>query len=84
MTTPQSEPAASVELIESMGNIVLAKVSERRFPGLLVQGDTLSVLLWELEEECPEAMATQTVRGWLDSYERAMARHGLQLPYSRD
>lgn len=73
----------TVELIEWMGNISLAKINTRNFPGLLVQGDTLSTLLAELEEECPDAAATETVREWLDSYEKAMALHQLKLPYAR-
>ena len=84
MTTSPSDPAMTVELIESMGNISLAKINTRKFPGLLVQGDTLSTLLVELEEECPDAVATETVRGWLESYEQAMAVHQLKLPYFRD
>ena len=83
MTTPPSEPTVTVQMIEAMGNISLTKVSSRRFPGLLVQGDTLSILLAELEEECPDASGTETVREWLNSYEHAMARHGLSLPYAR-
>ena len=77
------DTAMSIELIEWMGNIALAKISSRRFPDLLVQGDTLSILLAEPEEKCPDAAATETVRGWLNSYEKAMALHRLVLPYSR-
>lgn len=84
MNAKPSEPAVSVELIELMGNIALAKIDTRQFPGLLVQGDSLSILLAELEEECPEAAATENVRTWLDSYEKAMALHGLKLPYFRE
>lgn len=83
MNAKYSESAMSVELIEWMGNISLAKIDTRQFPGLLVQGDTLSILLAELEEECPDAAATETVRAWLDSYEKTMALHRLKLPYVR-
>lgn len=72
--------------LESMGrrgNLQLAKDGERQFPGLLIQGDTLSVLLADLEDELPDGFATQTVRDWLIAYEEMMAAANVELPYVR-
>ncbi|WP_164704447.1 DUF6959 family protein [Blastococcus litoris] len=65
------------------GNVQLVHGEGRRFPGLLVQGDTLFNLLEELESGAPDPHAVETVRSWLSAYEEMMAEHGLDLPYSR-
>lgn len=65
------------------GNLRLAHAEDRRFPGLLVQGDTLASLLEDLEEEAPNSFALLKVRDWLAAYEEMMAERGLDLPYRR-
>jgi len=65
------------------GNAGLAQLEGRRFPGFVVQGDTLAGLLNDLEEEAPESRALETVRDWLAVYEEMMAERGLDLPYRR-
>jgi len=72
-----------IEPLGRDGNVVLARPAGRKFPGLLVQGDSLYVLLTEIEEEAPESPAAATVRGWLSAYESMMADAGLELPYFR-
>lgn len=65
------------------GNIELAKDDERRFPGLLIQGDSLASLAEDLEDESPGSFAALTVRDWLLGYEEMMAEQQLPLPYRR-
>lgn len=71
----------SGEILSARGNLYLAKVAERRFPGLLVQGDTLRTLLDDLEEDAPDAPATATIRDWVRAYEEMMGEQGLPVPY---
>lgn len=73
----------AIEAIDRRGNLTLVRDEERRFPGLLIQGDTLSTLLADLEEELPDGYATQTVQEWLHAYEDMMSAAGLRLPYSK-
>jgi hypothetical protein len=73
----------SIEQLGTTDGMVMARAAGRRFPGILIQGDTLFSLLTDLEEEAPEAAACRTVRTWLDAYETLMASHGLNLPYPR-
>ena len=72
-----------VRWLAGRGNVQLAQVEGRRFPGLLVQGDTLSTLIADLEEEAPESFAHVKAQGWLRAYEEMMTEQGLDLPYSR-
>jgi hypothetical protein len=72
-----------IRALGARGNVQLAQAEERRFPGLLVQGDTLAALLDDLEDEAPDSHASATVREWLTAYEEMMAEHGLDLPYRR-
>ena len=73
----------AIEELGVLGNVRLAKAEDRAFPGLLIQGDTLSTLLDDLEEELPDGYATRTVREWLTAYEEMMSEVGIRLPYSR-
>jgi hypothetical protein len=54
--------AESIEQIGSADGMVIARAAGRRFPGVLVQGDTLFSLLSDLEEEAPGSSACQRVR----------------------
>jgi hypothetical protein len=75
--------AEGIEELGSFEGMVIARAAGRRFPGVLVQGDTLFSLLSDLEEEAPESLACQRVREWLAAYEAFMASRGLELPYFR-
>jgi hypothetical protein len=81
-STPRQVDVA-LESMERRGNLQLVKDDERKFPGLLIQGDTLSTLLDDLEEELPDGFATRTVRDWLGAYEEMMAAANVKLPYVR-
>lgn len=73
----------ALKLLGVSGNVRLVWDDERRFPGLLIQGDTLSTLLTDLEEELPDGYATQTVLDWLSAYEELMVAAGIDLPYMK-
>lgn len=85
------------ELLNTEGDYSLVSWSGRRFPGLLVQGDRLSILAETLAEARNELqngiadeayhavdMALDTVRSMLGAYERLMNDVGLNLPYSTE
>lgn len=72
------------EFLGVCGNTQLIQGDGRRFPGLLVQGDSLSCLLDDLEEELPRGHATRTVRELVAAYELMMADAGRELPYFRE
>jgi hypothetical protein len=87
---------AEVEVFSPLGNDVVIRMPGRKFPGVLVQGDSLSVLV-------RLATAAQQLSARLDDeelrditvelsellmnkllwYEDALAKHGIRLPYSR-
>jgi hypothetical protein len=75
------ERATDVERLGAAGGTVVIRDAGRRFPGLLIQGDTMQTLLQDLEEEAPDSVACQRVREWLTGYERVMSSLGLELPY---
>lgn len=72
-----------IRALGARGNLQLAHADERRFPALLVQGDSLASLVELLEEEAPDSLALGTVREWLAAYEEMMAERELDLPYRR-
>lgn len=73
----------AIRSLSRRGNVQLAHDDVRRFPGLLIQGDTLACFLEELEEEAPQSFALKTARSWLADYEAMMREVGLELPYRR-
>jgi hypothetical protein len=73
--------AEQIEQLGSSAGVVIARAAGRRFPGVLIQGDTLFSLLGSLEEEAPASQACQRLREWLTAYETFMASHDLALPY---
>ncbi len=85
----------TLEVLSGASNSVVAKASSREFPGVLVQGDSLSTLLGlarsilehtrsganeELEGEAGELVSL--LEAHVTHYERVLADHGIQLPYS--
>lgn len=55
----------AIEYFARLGSLVLARDEARRYPGLLIQGDTLRALLDELEQEAPASVAPRrSARGW--------------------
>ncbi|WP_309032564.1 DUF6959 family protein [Streptomyces alfalfae] len=70
-----------LESLARRGNLQLAQAEGRRFPGLLIQGDTLRTLLDDLEEEAPTSVAAERLADWVAAYEEMMREVGRRLPY---
>jgi uncharacterized protein DUF6959 len=81
-------------LVGRQTNLALCQLPDRRFPGLLIQGDTVKTLA-ELVGELAAAYAnadhegttaaleelTETVGSFVGSYESMMRAAGRELPY---
>ena len=85
-----------LEVYSQAPNAAVVRAPHRRFPGVVVQGDTLSVLhasaaavAEHVRDGADEdltfeaAMLRDQLAGLLAAYESAMDDHGLALPYSR-
>jgi hypothetical protein len=83
-----------VELLSPGGNNAVVRMPGRRFPGVLVQGDTLASLLsWAKRVEThlqadQQAEALEDAQGlaaelatWLQDYEAVLQQHGIKRPY---
>lgn len=82
------------ELFTDGSNNAVVRLPGRRFPGVLVQGDTLSQLRADLVEvqkafsdgdvnEARDSLAfvLSDLDGWLERYIRALEEHGIPLPF---
>lgn len=84
-----------LEVYSDATNAAIVRMKDRRFPGVVIQGDSLSILLelatW-LYEKCKENM-DMDIRGdaaelqellgsYLHHYERVLSDHDMDLPYS--
>lgn len=83
-----------VELLTNQGNNAVVRLPERKYPGVVIQGDTLNGLIATTSEavealdrgdrdEAREvlrelAMQLQEIQ---ERYETAVRAHGLELPY---
>jgi len=75
------------------GNVAVVKLPVRRFPGILVQGDTMKMLAGLVQEAlgAEDLTASQQVLnevhdligGFLSVYETALQNAGERLPYKR-
>lgn len=88
--------ATETELWSSKVNAAVVRVPGRQFPGVVVQGDSLSVLLdraTDIVESLP-ATADEELRdaavevaaklsAYVEAYEAVLAARGVALPYSR-
>jgi hypothetical protein len=95
MTT--DDRANELELWAPHANSAVVRLPGRRFPGVVIQGDSLSIFLdlaMEVVERIP-ATADDELRGaaeelaeklamHLEIYESVLQARGLSLPYSRD
>jgi hypothetical protein len=85
---------SDVEILNSASNAVVARHIDREYPGVLIQGDTLRIILDEIDELIEELAAKdidsakeisgalqQRFIDLLSHYEKVMEDHNLPLPY---
>jgi hypothetical protein len=89
--------AAQLEMWSEQVNSAVVRIPGRRFPGVVIQGDSLSILLdlaMYVTEHLPPS-ADSELRGAADelaqklldhvrSYECVLSARGVSLPYSRN
>ena len=84
---------AEVELYSRDGNVAVVRLPRRRFPGLLMQGDSLSTLAGDARELAaalrtgadPNDLAddlAEQLSDMLAFYAATLAAHGIPLPYN--
>ena len=85
-----------IEIYSDASNLAVMRHPGRKFPGSLIQGDSLSVLVKEARE-LHEAlklsgdndlvalaeMHREKLEDRLAVYEKALLEHGISLPYTR-
>jgi hypothetical protein len=96
MGTPGERSVEEVEVLSRQANASIVQLPWRKFPGVVVQGDSLSELV-ELAEEIATGLAGQaneelrgaadellsTLSGLLAHYEETLTASGVELPYDR-
>lgn len=83
-----------VEILSEKSNCPVVQMPGRRFPGVVLQGDSLKILLGLSEdivsltkeytsENLKETAAqlSELLAGYVENYESTMRRCGKQLPY---
>jgi hypothetical protein len=83
-----------VEIYSDETNLAVMRHPGRKFPGVLVQGDTLHVLCTRLDELCAAARAQLTegeyaelnelrngLHAKLSHYKAVLGEHGIPLPF---
>ena len=85
---------ADVEVLSRETNGWVVKTAGRQFPGIVIQGDSLSVLC-HLAEELQTAAEPKSdawfaanslvtkLTGYQNLYEKALSAQGIPLPYSK-
>jgi hypothetical protein len=84
----------SVEVYSDQSNAVVMRHPGRRFPGVLMQGDTLRGFCAQLDAVCAEAerrlsedgygeldLLRNHLRELLDHYKAVLGEHGIPLPF---
>lgn len=83
-----------MDVYSELSNYMVARHPGRKFPGALVQGDSLYVLTSQAEQalerlrsgatgDAKEVLAelAQALRGRLEHYKRTLDEHGMELPF---
>jgi predicted RNase H-like HicB family nuclease len=85
---------AEVEIYSDASNAAILRHPERRFPGCLIQGDSLSELLQSLERVARESGAlsedaaadladvVEALEEKLAHYKATLLAHGIELPFN--
>jgi hypothetical protein len=84
-----------VEIYSDTTNQAIMRHPDRKFPGVLIQGDTLFVLCWKADSACEKARPQldtasynelnalrNALRGFLTHYKAVLAEHSIPLPFS--
>lgn len=87
---------ASAKILEVGAHGAVVQLPQRKFPGIVVQGDSLSILLSDFEElkeniakedeaEISASLATieRHLKKRVEFYESVLEKHGIELPYVR-
>jgi hypothetical protein len=96
MASPDERHIVGVELLSEEPNASIVRLPWRNFPGVVVQGDCLSILV-ELAEEVHAALKDHsneevagaaeelhaTLSGLIAHYEQTLTSAGISLPYVR-
>jgi hypothetical protein len=85
----------AVEIYSDATNAAILRHPGRRFPGLLIQGDTLHNLCIAIDRICTGAQSNadddalqeiddlrEQMWGYLSHYKSVLQAHGLSLPFS--
>jgi hypothetical protein len=84
-----------IEMLSETSNCPVVRTPERKFPGIILQGDSLKSLLdaakeihglcpKDDDELCAAAVALKDrLADFVASYEQAMQANGLELPYPK-
>jgi hypothetical protein len=83
-----------IDYIKYIGNAIVAKSADRNYPGILIQGDSLRILLTDLSELSDEISSEnledakdiadslqEKLKDILRLYEQALDENGISLPY---
>jgi hypothetical protein len=82
-----------VDLLANSTNRPVVKLPFRSYPGVLIQGDTLSgiysraVEMYDALQQCPDhkdvdaQLLLEVLAGCVLEYEAALEAHGISLPY---
>ena len=86
---------ATVEIFSDQTNAVVVRHPGRRFPGVLVQGDSLYILCCQADAACAGAKSSldsesygelndlrNKLWGYLNHYKSVLGEHQLPLPFS--
>lgn len=86
----------NLNILRKVGNIAVVDRSDREHPGLLIQGDSLKVLLDGLEEVVEELdnnntesaksitmLLVEQLTGYLSSYEVVLDENNIAIPYNK-
>ena len=86
-----------VDIYSDQTNAAILRHPGRRFPGVLVQGDSLSRLCQQADSVCAGAKAVlddelyeemdglrETLRAYLNHYKVVLREHRIELPFSDD
>ena len=84
-----------VEIYSDQTNAAVMRHPGRRFPGVLIQGDSLYVLCAQADEACAAAKGQldqdaykelnelrNTLWGYLNHYKSVLSEHKMQLPFN--